>query len=168
MKKMIAVCAVLLSFGALAADSFLYWMVGTDVTVDKNSFKDYAYAAVGVRDANGNHVGYLTLSDGADWGAQKPGTKSPFYANLGDYSYTGDWSFYIELFNAAEKSVGYSENLSYSAALADYVTSNDILNTPLTSPWTVSTFNTPEPSSALLLLLGCAGLALKRKKQAKA
>ena len=65
--------------------------------------------------------------------------------------------------------VGRSDTLNYNSALA-YVTTFGT-SQPLANPWSPTSFTTaavPEPSSALLMLLGCAGLALKRKKQAKA
>lgn len=174
MKKCIALVVASLSFGAFA-DSYLYWFVGDSVSVDRNeNFTGYSTAKVGVVDSSGTSKGYLNLfvSDGdSTVGASigmTPGDNSPYFANLGSYGKEG-YSFYIELFNDAQESVGRSNDfLKYADALA-YITSFGT-STP-SNPWTVTNFTTqavPEPNSALLILLGCAGLALKRKKQAKA
>ena len=174
MKKLIALVALATAFG-VRADSYLYWMVGNSVSMKDGGtttadFSGYSYAAVGVMDASGKNAGYLNLfgSDGKSLNAQVGSKGSSFYANLA--SYTTGYSFYIELFNDQGAFAGRSEQmLNYSEALA-YATSFGT-GTPSYQPWTPSSFTTaavPEPSSALLMLLGCAGLALKRKKQAKA
>lgn len=175
MKKLIALVALATAFG-VRADSYLYWMVGDSVSMKSGEtttkdFSGYKYAAVGVWNATtGESAGYLNLfgSNGADLGTTIGMKGSSFYANLASFTETG-YSFYIELFNDSG-SVGRSEQmLTYSEALA-YATSFGT-GTPAYQPWTPSSFTTaavPEPSSALLMLLGCAGLALKRKKQAKA
>lgn len=175
MKKLIALVALATAFG-VRADSYLYWMVGDSVSMKSGAtetttdFSGYKYAAVGVWNATtGESAGYLNLfgSNGADLGTTVGMKGSSFYADLA--SYTDGYSFYIELFND-QGSVGRSEDLlSYNAAM-EYITSFGTA-TPPTSKWAPSSFTTaaiPEPSSALLMLLGCAGLALKRKKQAKA
>lgn len=173
MKKLIALVALATAFG-VRADSYLYWMVGNSVSMKSGetteSFSGYSYAAVGVMDSSGKNAGYLNLfgADGKSLDAQVGSKGSSFYANLANY--TTGYSFYIELFNDSGAFAGRSEQmLSYSEALA-YATSFGT-GTPSYQPWTPSSFTTaavPEPSSALLMLLGCAGLALKRKKQAKA
>lgn len=173
MKKCIALVVATLSFGAVA-DSYLYWLVGDSISLDgQENFTGYSTAKVGVLDSSGVSQGYLNLYgdngvslDGPSVG-MTPGDNSPYYANLATAG--AGYQFYIELFNDLSESVGRSsEILAYADALA-YATTFG-LSTPAV-PWNVSSFTTaavPEPSSALLMLLGCAGLALKRKKQAKA
>ena len=171
MKKYIALVAAVVSFGAFA-DSYLYWLVSDSITRDGSEFTGYDTARVGVMDASGKLAGYLTIygenatPNYGDSIGMTPGNNSPFYASLG--SFGESYSFYIELFNDST-SVGRSDEiLKYADALA-YVTSFGT-STPAQA-WNVGSFTTqaiPEPSSALLMLLGCAGLALKRKKQAKA
>lgn len=172
MKKLIALIALASAFG-VRADSYLYWMVGNSVSMDgKAGFSDYSYAKVGVwNKESGKHEGYLSLfgEDQSSLGGFSGEKGSSFYANLANYGKDG-YSFYIELFNDQNVSTGRSEDiLKYSDALA-FATSFGT-GTPKFDPWAPTAFTTaavPEPSSALLMLLGCAGLALKRKKQAKA
>ena len=171
MKKYIALIAAVVSLGAFA-DSYLYWLVGDSITMNGQEFQDYDTAKVGVIDSSGNFKGYLSIygenatpSYGEKIG-MTPGDNSPYYASLG--SWGSGYSFYIELFHDST-SVGRSEEiLEYKGALS-YATSFGTSDPA--KLWNVASFTTaaaPEPSSALLMLLGCAGLALKRKKQAKA
>ncbi len=175
MNKFLAVLVAMAAFGASAADSYLYWMVDSISWTGETPTADITYARVGVMDnATGANTGYLNIFAQAGEGT---GSKfasdflgSSLYANLGTYAKDG-YSFYIELWNDSGR-VGRSESiLDYSKALADYVYELGI-STPPSTAWNFgSSFTTqaiPEPSSALLLLLGCAGLALKRKKQANA
>lgn len=176
MKKYIVLVAAVVSFGAFA-DSYLYWLVGDSITMSgtegtTTDFKNYNTAKVGVMDSSGKNVGYLTIcganatpSYGEKIGMM-PGENKPYYANLGTWG-TG-YSFYIELFND-NVSVGRSEEILKYADALSYATSFGTSDPA--KLWTVGSFTTqsiPEPSSALLLLLGCAGLTLKRKKQANA
>ncbi len=172
MKRILALACAALSLGAMADDSYLYWMVGDNLTWKEGEAPTYTQMAVGVLDAaSGKNVTYLNcyVSGGSGKGGDLVAKGSGgWYANLGIYASTS-YKFYIELFNDSMDSVGRSEQiLDYSAALAFATTFGT--SQPLTQPWAPTTFTTaavPEPSSAFLLLLGCAGLALKRKKQLK-
>lgn len=172
MKKILALAVAALSFGAMAEDSYLYWMVGDSLTWKEGTAQDYSQMAVGVIDASGKNVGHLNCFayGGSGFGGDLVDKGSgAWYANLGGYA-SGSYSFYIKLFNDNMDFVGRSQDiLSYNSALA-YTTTFGT-SQPLATPWAPSSFTTaaaPEPSSALLLLLGCAGLALKRKRQAMA
>lgn len=173
MKKILALACAALSFGAMADNSYLYWMVGDNLTwKEAGAAPEYTQMAVGVLDASGQNVAYLNCfayggsGSGGDLVAKGSGD---WYAHLGPTYASTSYKFYIELFNDSI-SVGRSEQiLDYNAALAFATTFGT--SQPLAKAWAPTTFTTaavPEPSSALLLLLGCAGLALKRKKQAKA
>lgn len=176
MKTFIALVALTFAFG-VQADSYLYWMVGDSVTLkdgaSSSACSDFKSAAVGVLDnATGKNVGYLTLygmNGESSGGATGAGKGVPYLAGIGSGYETG-YKFYIELYNDEGKWVGRSEEmLDYNAAskFFEYFGTS----TPVAKAWTPTIFTTaavPEPSSALLMLLGCAGLALKRKKQAKA
>ena len=174
MKRTLALACAALSLGAMADDSYRYWMVGDNLTwKEAGAAPTYTQMAVGVLDAaSGKNVTYLNCcayegsGKGGDLVAKGSGG---WYAHLGTYASTS-YSFYIELFNDSMRipSVGQSRFSTTVAALAFATTFGT--SQPLTQPWAPTTFTTaavPEPSSAFQLLLGCAGLALKRKKQLK-
>jgi hypothetical protein len=86
---------------------------------------------------------------------------SGLYAALGsDPTYT---SFVIELWNSTSF-VYDSETLAYSTALANnnITTANSMV---LADTWAPTAFSIPEPNSAMLLLLGCAALGLRRRQR---
>ena len=164
--------AVLGAFAASADDSYLYWMVDTD---DGTAAK-FDYDTVQVRafeTAAGVDSGsYLTLyyGNGAAVGGTSVGkdlatSGLPFYASLA--SVMGpSFSYVVELFNDGAK-VGQSESLFFTDAMAEnyvaFATSTG--NLPAMATWMAGGFSAvPEPNSAVLVLLGCAALALRRKK----
>ena len=165
MKNIICGLVLLGAVSAFADDSYLYWMVG-------DGAPDYAYARV--RDQNGT---YLNIYDsGFDYQyTEATGDKSGvskgtvndfksygegFYAQLGSSSS----SFFVELYNSSDKFVAQSGPLAYSLA-AIY---SGGMATPPSTPSSFSSFAIPEPSSGLLMLVGCAVLGLRRRKQKNA
>lgn len=88
----------------------------------------------------------------------------PVWSNLGEYS-SAAHAFTVELgrMNGDEWQVlATSETVSYNALVEGGWTTSSALGDPREGPWT-PTFAVPEPSSGLLLLLGSALLALRRR-----
>lgn len=171
MKKTLTVLIVLGAMTVAAEDSYLYWMVG-------DNHVDYTYSTVKVRDANNSNpnTAYLTIYNAS--GVEKgesigKGTVDTYrdldrglYASIASLGYDPTYSsFVIELWNGSSF-VAQSSELSYSAALADYIVHNNSMTLP--TAWVASSFAIPEPNSAMLLLLGCAALGLRRRCQLKA
>ena len=169
MKRLLLVLLAAFSVSAFA-DTYMYWMVGDEITLDGQAFSGYTSAKVGIKTDGGGRSGeYLNLyawdqSLGTDTYMATPGDNSALYANI--TGMTGK-TFYIELFNG-DKTVGFSEEMSYNNALA-YSTSFG-MDKPVSIPWMTIGFSSvvPEPNSAMLMLVGCAMLAIRRRKMQKA
>lgn len=155
MKKILIAFAVA-SLALMSQASYLYWQVqsGDYNTITEPSKVDTAYL-------------YATKDGAADVkiGALKIGNAQEYYAV--DVSNYGSYSFYIELVNynsGAKDVLGYSETVSYTTM----VEKGFILETPLSitsaDVWHGGAYAAPEPTSAVLMLIGLAGLALKRRK----
>ncbi len=165
--------SALLVFGALMAsadDSYLYWMIGDTSPYTESN---YTTVRVAAEDGSGN-VTYLDLygPSGDDLeltsltSEQINSLKSEgqaLYAKLA--SGTSYSSFFIELLNG-DSLVAQSETLSYSQAVAQYITTANSMS--LATMWAATSFAIPEPNSGLLMLVGIAALGLRRRKLKKA
>lgn len=167
----VVLAGVLGAFSASAVDeSFLYWMVDTDATTD------FTYNKVQVRafktdDGVDSPGSVLTLyygnaiEAGTYVSADDAAAGLPFYASLAT-SYGSSYSYVVELFNDSVK-VGQSASLLYTDAMArNYVELMTTAGTlPVMSTWSAGGFTAvPEPNSAMLVILGCVALALRRRK----
>ena len=137
-----------------AADSYLYWMLGDNI-LNGGEAVSYDYAKVKFGET------YLNLYDGAEnmgaeIGSGLAGTAG--YWGMIDRSLTGN-TFLFELYNESNEKVGW-QSASYSD-LAEFITDGSSGHGTYTLTSVV-----PEPTSGLLMLLGMAGLALRRRKLA--
>lgn len=175
---------VLLSFAFIAAAfaaqaSYLYWQLspeipglvanGTGYTFNGHEF---SYAQIVVKDGSQKTVLTSTYDDGEtiEGLITKPDPYVQYAVDVSAYEENQEASFYIELigydnavYGSSQGVIGTTDSDTYTyAALAD----KGFISTTLTVipvAWT-GAVAAPEPTSALLLLLGLAGLALKRQK----
>lgn len=168
MKKLFSVLAFFWAVSAAAEDSWLYWMLGETGEYEAGS----DFTAVKVRGSSDTGDSYLNLyySSEVPVGGDSVAATTASVMNsdgVGLYAYLAAdktySSFVIELWN--DSFVAQSETISYAQALAYIETGNSL---KLNSAWVPVSYAVPEPSSALLLLIGCAAVCLRRKVRKEA
>lgn len=173
MKKLIAL-AFALSCGALMAeDQYLMWMLDDTIKLDEGTYELTGDTVAKIRVGADGSEQYLSLygnpgedAIGRQFGAQDS-QGLPLYAGVGDFKTTPDTAFFLELWNDGAW-VGQSELGTYSGLLQNIAAMQFDIGGSQVNPTTklVSNFTAaPEPTSGLLLLLGVAGLALRRKNK---
>ena len=167
MKKLFVLALLSIAFNAMAEDYFLYWMVDEGAKLDGKSFEENTYYAK-VKTDGGSYLSFYTSPDAADsYGnvyTVDLTDSMPTFADV--FGGTGNIpsSFIIELYNdsgCADGSWVGKATLAYNPA---NITTPGMGNPPGIA--SASSFTAaPEPTSGMLLLLGVAGLALRRKNK---
>lgn len=167
MKKIMSVLMVLGALVASAEDSYLYWMIGDTTPYGSSSYNTVRVKAtddsgktsyLNLYGPGGDTLNSQTISY-TDINSVKNGGGALYALLASGTTYS---SFVIELLNDSTF-VAQSETLSYSEAVAKYYieTANSM---QLAKLWSATSFAVPEPNSALLVLLGCAVLGLRRRR----
>ena len=168
MKKILP---ILLVFGALTAaaeDSYLYWMIGD--TTPYSTTSSPQYDTVKVRADSGTYLNIGMPGSDFVWdkdsGITAGNVETVKAANGALFAYLGAdlrySSFVVELWNDGNF-VAQSREITMSEATANYYIATSSSMT-LPSAWMAQSFAIPEPNSAMLLLLGCAALGLRRRR----
>lgn len=148
MKKLITIAAVMMAATFAKAELTLYWQVAN------YAFNGATYARLyGVEGESETRLATMGLTQGAESTTVMSSLVAPF----SDYS-----SYIVKLFDESLSTVLATSD-SYAGSLSSYIYNSGTSEPPPTSPWRVDAFSVPEPTSGLLLLLGFAGLALKRQ-----
>ena len=182
--KFLAVSAAAF-IGVTASADVLYWQVNNEDDVVKDSGYTTAYLMASNGDAKSPYYVSSNLdAGGSDLGeavGRATFNDDGYVAGVIDVAKILSWSdgttavgslsglsFYIELFNAAGKSVAKSDAVAYSA-LADVISSGfnaDFTGINGGAFGGSASYSVPEPTSGLLMLIGMGALALRRRKAA--
>ena len=169
--RFLAVLCATAALPALADVEALYWQVTPGSGGSNPDGVTFTAASLAYTTDGGTTVNYLPngSSSGSAWIASDSTTHTSTEvaaAILGDTSVDrSGWSFFIELQNYDETkgwyTAGRSDMQTYDQ-LRDYITTSSSLNiTPTVFTPAVAI---PEPTSGLLLLVGGALLALRRRR----
>lgn len=151
MKKLITIAAVMMAATFAKAELTLYWQVAN------YAFNGATYARLyGVEGETETRLATMGLTEGAE--------STTVMSVLAVVPFSDYSSYIVKLFDESLSTVVATSN-SYTESLQSYVYNAGTSEPPPASPWTVSAFTIPEPTSGLLLLVGLAGLALKRKRK---
>ena len=166
MKKYLMSLALLGTFAAMSAkaeESYLYWFVDQSTGNQYN----YTYAQLVAQQTNpaGDPIGLAAQKGGLVQSQSELGGGDSFTSAPFDMSgYGSGWSFFVELYNGENwlaQSATYSyEALAASSGFYKPMSAHGAAGTPTA----FGTYNVPEPTSGLMMLLGVGLLALKRKK----
>jgi len=184
MKKSFLVAVVLLASAAVQA-SYLYWTVDSSISTDNTGASYTMGQPTGSTFYEGAVMHAVNGSSDTALQYHSVGTDGRVSGDLGTQAGAGTWvvdvstlkekdgySFYIEYigYNAATGGSGQiavGETKTYAELASSMAEYDGISLKPVSAAniWHGGTVNAPEPTSAMLMLLGVAGLALRRKQR---
>ena len=172
MKKLVLAAFVTLSGSCLIAeDQYLMWMLGETITVDEKqySLQSGDSVRIAVADAGGAATTtYLNLYGNpgeTTFGTVTDAGDAQIFSVLAGVTDYSNSSFVFELINGSDV-IGQSGPVAYGS-LGAYISNMKFGHEgSLKGAYSVNAFTAvPEPTSGLLLLIGVAGLALRRKNK---
>lgn len=166
-------------FGACAVQAdYLYWMIDYDAKVDDTPIAGNAYTAKVVAfqgeewaSTGGTYLNLYNELGGSNLGNDgvnvTVGGGYPYFANLATSAGSG-WTYFVELYNDGGI-FAHSESMPYSQS--SVVTMSDMavpsMKLHLAQNFVAASRPVPEPTSAMLMLMGFAAMALRRRRPAK-
>ena len=165
--KTFAAILAMAALPSLADVEALYWQVTSDMNPTPIEFQAAAMVA---EDGSGNKT-YLTDANNNVWqAANSDKSTTEAIASIWSDTYASGYTFYIELMNndngnwyTAGTIDNGGSNYSYADISANIFSSSS-MSMSLATPLTSGTAHIPEPTSGLLMLVGGALLALRRRR----
>ena len=189
MKKLIWFSVLVAALSASAtetSDSYIYWMLSDDA---------YGKGGLDETDLGGTYTAKIAAFQGSSgwletgatylniWSSGAGGVKGtdlgnsgvevvigtgadnlPYYVGLAS-SVGADWTYFVELYNDRGRLVARSADADALPYSKSSIAALDGLGTPGKAWMPVQFVAAPEPNSALLMLIGCAVLVLRRRKE---
>ena len=155
MKKLIILAFAAL-FCATTQAAYLYWQVSDE---SAQAFTSANYAVLKQSDANGVFHDVQTV----EFDAGSAPMMSMEWSEVAEHDFS---KFYVELYNYDSvnnewESLAVTQQATYDSLVQSGALTSSLVSIP--TAWTGGTVVVPEPTSALMILLGIAALGLKRR-----
>ena len=161
MKKLLAIFTAIAAVSTASAAYSLNWQISSAPTA-------YAYAVVYANDTDIAATTGGDLPSNVSWlndTGMDTGASSQVLTDLGSY-YGNSYTYTFGLFNDEGTQVAWWAGTALTwANIESYINESSMSHDLTLSLTAVQFTTTPEPTSGLLLLLGVAGLALRRKQR---
>lgn len=153
MKKLITLAAMMMTAMFAKADTYLYWTV--DMTGSNITGAQYAKLY-----ASNDGSTYTSISSYYEIGSVNA-AQSTIAGGVSASPYT---NYLVALYNDALNQIAVSGNASsYGDIMQNTWNAAEAGTKPPSTPYSFSGFVVPEPTSGMMILLGVAALALKRR-----
>lgn len=159
-------CVAVIAIAGVAQADALYWQIDTtNAGAGGYSGDDAAYAqlfAVSKEASFDYSSSKRTLGDDAFVAVSA--SDKPYLTDLGEYG-SSSYSFFVEIYNNSGEVVHTGYAVNYNDLLSSgYVSTSGVLTPTALASGGFNGASVPEPTSGMLLLMGGALLALRRRR----